>query len=269
MISGHQIGSYFINIVDYCISVFVSHRTVCAGTASSASRSDDSDGEEASALEEELSLDDPAAPARALAALNALRKARQHYDVVLAVGGEELPAHRAVLAAASPRLLTALASAPRALRLPGLDADSVRELLEYAYTGRLRARDPPAARRLYRAAARLRFEPARAHLAERLVRHAAPPDCLAVRALPALQPLHRAELDARIAHHFNELCEAGALAALPVVHIEMLRETRADGGEETSAAVADAALAWLRDCHAADVEVRSLSAVGRLAPGCD
>ncbi|CAH2210791.1 jg1559 [Pararge aegeria aegeria] len=60
------------------------------GATSSASRSDDSDGEEASALEQELQLDDPDAPARTLAALNALRKARQHYDVLLAAAGEEV-----------------------------------------------------------------------------------------------------------------------------------------------------------------------------------
>lgn len=232
------------------------------GAASAASHSDDSEGEEASALELELSLDDREAPARALAALNALRKSRQHYDVVLAAAGAEVAAHRAVLAAVAPRLLAALppalppAAAPDTLRLPGLDADALRELVEYAYTGRLRVRDAAAARRLYRAAARLRIEPARAHLAERLLRRVAPHDCLALRELPDLAPAHRAQLDAYIAQHFDEVCESGALAALPLVRIELLRETSADGGEEAPAAVADAALAWLRDRHAADVDVR-------------
>lgn len=185
------------------------------GSASSGgARSDDSEGEEA-ALEEELSLVDEAAPARVLAALNALRKARQHYDVLLAAGagggggaGEEVAAHRAVLAAVSPRLLAALPAAPPppgapALRLPDVDADALRELVEYAYTGRLRVRDAAGARRLYRAAARLRVETARAHLAERLVRRPAPQDALAVRALPDLQRHHRAALDAYIAEHVS------------------------------------------------------------------
>lgn len=181
--------------------------SVCpGGAASAASHSDDSEGEEASALEQELSLDDREAPARALAALNALRKARQHYDVLLAAAGAEVAAHRAVLAAVAPRLLAALAppaAAPDTLRLPGLDADALRELVEYAYTGRLRVRDAAAARRLYRAAARLRMEPARAHLAERLLRRLAPPDCLALRELPDLAPEHRALLDAYIAQHVS------------------------------------------------------------------
>lgn len=55
------------------------------------------------------------------------------------------------------------------------------------------------------------------------------------------------------------MCESGALAALPVVRIELLREERAvpmgagagaEGAgraEDAPQAVADAALAWLRD----------------------
>ncbi|CAH2097994.1 unnamed protein product [Euphydryas editha] len=238
------------------------YRNGDGGATSAASRSDsDSEGEEVGALEQELSLDDREAPARALAALNALRKARQHYDVLLAAAGEEVAAHRAVLAAVSPRLLAALgppAAAPDTLRLDGVAADALRELVEYAYTGRLRVRDAAAARRLYRAAARLRVEPARAHLAERLLRRLAPHDCLALRALPDLAPHHRAQLDAFIAQNFDEICESGALAALPLIRIELLRETSADGGEEAPAAVADAALAWLRDHHAADLDLEEL-----------
>ncbi|XP_050356084.1 kelch-like protein 20 isoform X1 [Nymphalis io] len=239
------------------------YRNGDGGATSAASRSDDSEGEEISALEQELSLDDPEAPARALAALNALRKARQHYDVLLAAAGEEVAAHRAVLAAISPRLLAALgagppAAAPETLRVSGVEADALRELVEYAYTGRLRVRDAATARRLYRAAAKLRVEPARAHLAERLMRRLAPHDCLALRALPDLAPHHRAQLDTFIAQNFDEICESGALAALPLIRIELLRETSADGGEEAPAAVADAALAWLRDHHAADVDLEEL-----------
>ncbi|XP_045540352.1 influenza virus NS1A-binding protein homolog B-like [Papilio machaon] len=236
--------------------------------ASGGARSDDSEGEEA-ALEEELSLVDEAAPARVLAALNALRKARQHYDVLLAAGaggaGEEVAAHRAVLAAVSPRLLAALPATPPAaapaapaLRLPDVDAEALRELVEYAYTGRLRVRDAAGARRLYRAAARLRVETARAHLAERLVRRPAPHDALAVRALPDLQRHHRAALDAYIAEHFDEICACGALAALPLIHIEMLRETSAERGQEAPAAVAGAALTWLRDQLAAGTHLEDL-----------
>lgn len=166
---------------------------------------EDSEDEETSALEEELSLCDPQAPGRALAALDALRKSRQHYDTVLVAGGAELPAHRAVLAAASPYLLQALAppAAPPAYRVDDVDADALRELLQYAYSGRLRARDAAAARRLYRAAWRLRVEPVRAHLAERLLRRPTPADCLELRALPDLAPDQLAALDAYIAQNVS------------------------------------------------------------------
>ncbi|XP_075985494.1 influenza virus NS1A-binding protein homolog isoform X4 [Anticarsia gemmatalis] len=223
---------------------------------------EDSEGEEALALELELSLSDDAAPARVLAALNALRKSRQHYDTVLVAGGAEVPAHRAVLAAASPYLLEALAppaaAAPPAYRVDDVDADALRDLVEYAYTGRLRVREPAAARRLYRAAWRLRLEPVRAHLAERLLRRVAPPDALELRALPDLAPPQLAALDAYIARHFTDICASGALAALPLLRIEMLRESSAEGGEETALAVADAALVWLRDQNAVDVDLDEL-----------
>ncbi|XP_038218569.1 kelch-like protein 7 [Zerene cesonia] len=215
--------------------------------ASTASRSDDSEGEESSALEQELSLEEAGAPARVLSALNALRKARQHFDVLLAARGDEVPAHRAVLAAVAPPLLAALPAAGpvHTLRLD-VHPDALRDLVEFAYTGRLCVRDLPAARRLYAAAAALRVEPARAHLAERLLRRVSPADCLALRALPDLAPAHRAHLDAYIAQNFDEVCASGALAALPLIRIELLRETSAEGCEETPATLADAALAWLR-----------------------
>lgn len=254
--------------------------------------SDSDEGSEgaSAALEEELSLFDAEAPARALHALNALRKSRQHFDVVLVAGGAEVPAHRALLAAASPYLLSAL-SAPASPPAPGplppeepiaaapptppapqagaaltyrvedVDADALRELVDYVYTGRLVVRDARAARRLYLAAWRLRVEAARAHLAERLLRRLAPHDCLDTRALPDLQPQHLQQLDAFIAQHFDELCAAGALAALPLVRMELLRATSADGGEEAPAAVADAALAWLRDHNATDSVLTNNSVV--------
>ncbi|XP_053618080.1 influenza virus NS1A-binding protein homolog [Plodia interpunctella] len=224
---------------------------------------DDSEGEEAAlALEEELSFCDEGAPARALAALNALRKSRQHYDVLLLAGGAEVPAHGAVLAAASPYLLETLASpapapppqAAPAYKVDDVEPEALKELVEYAYTGKVCVRSVSAARRLYVAAWRLRVEAVRAALAARLLRRLAPTDALAVRALPDLSPEHRATLDDYIAQNFEELCSTGALASLPVIRIEMLRASSAEGGEETPLAVAGAALAWLRDRHAANLE---------------
>ncbi|XP_035452543.2 influenza virus NS1A-binding protein homolog B [Spodoptera frugiperda] len=228
------------------------------------SDSSDSSGD---ALEDALSLRDDAAPARVLRALNALRKSRQHYDAVLLAGGAELPVHRAVLAAASPYLLQALAAlpalpapaaAPPACRVDDVDADALAALVDYAYTGRLRVRDAAAARRLYRAAWRLRLEPVRAHLAAALLRRLTPHDCLELRALPDLGEDHLATLDAYIAQNFDEVCKSGALATLPLIRIELLRETSAEGGEETAFAVADAALVWLRDRQAVDADLDEL-----------
>lgn len=68
--------------------VLISGGGAGGGRAASAS-SDDSEGSEAGG-EDELSLADPLAPARALNALNALRKSRQHFDAVLVADGAEV-----------------------------------------------------------------------------------------------------------------------------------------------------------------------------------
>ncbi|CAG9792598.1 unnamed protein product [Diatraea saccharalis] len=204
---------------------------------------------------DELSLWDEGAPARVLAALNALRKSRQHFDVLLVADGAEVAAHRAVLAAASPYLLEALQTPATAHRVEHVEAEALRALVEYAYTGRLRVRDAAGARRLYRAAWRLRIEPVRAHLAAALMRTAAPHDCLQLRALPDLPPDHLKRLDEYIASNFEEICSSGAMGGLPVINIEMLRESSAEDGEEAPVAVAEAALAWLRERQPPDVDV--------------
>ncbi|CAK1543325.1 unnamed protein product [Leptosia nina] len=232
---------------------------MCSG-ASGASLSDESSDEEGiGALEAELSLTDETAAARSLQALNALRKARQHYDVLLVARGAEIPAHRAVLAAVSPALLAALPPAGdlQPHRMDDLEPEALRDLVDYAYTGRLRVRDAAAARRLYRAAAMLRIEPARQHLADRLLRRLTPTDCLSQRTLPELTPAHRAQLDAYIAQHFDEVWGSSALTALPLVRLELLRETSAERCEESPATLAGAALAWLR---AVPIDLQNLMA---------
>lgn len=171
---------------------------------------EDSSEEETSALEQELSMRDDAAPARVLNALNALRKSRQHYDAVLLAGGAELPAHRAVLAAASPYLLQALSGLPApapaspAVRVEHVEPAALGALVEYAYTGRLRVRSAAAARSLYLAAWRLRVEPVRAHLASALLRRVAPHDVLELRALPDLSADQLQQLDAYIAQNVSQ-----------------------------------------------------------------
>lgn len=85
-----------------------------------------------------------------------------------------------------------------------MQAEALRALVEWAYTGRLRAAPGAAARALYEAAWRLRMEGARAALAERLVARAAPPACLELRALPDLAPRLRHRLDGLIAEHVSD-----------------------------------------------------------------
>ncbi|RVE41727.1 hypothetical protein evm_013618 [Chilo suppressalis] len=227
------------------------------GSVGSVGSGDEGEG---GASGDEVSLVDEGAPARVLSALNALRKSRQHYDVLLVADGAEVPAHRAVLAAASPYLLEALQSeASHAVhRVEDVSGESLRALVEYAYTGRVRVRGAGAARRLYACAWRLRVDRVRAQLATRLLRQLAPATCLPLRALPDLAPDQLQAVDRYIAAHFEEICASGAMNGLPVVNISMLRDSSAEDGEETPPALADAALAWLRDRQRPDVTLEEL-----------
>ncbi|KAG7301128.1 hypothetical protein JYU34_015545 [Plutella xylostella] len=182
--------------------------------------------------------------ARVLAALHALRLAGLGCDATLAAAcGLQLPAHRALLAAAAPRLLQ---DQPGPLIRIDAPAAAVRELLDFIYTGRLRAASGAAARGLYVAAARMRVEAARSALAARLLRALTPADCLAVRALPGLGGGQRALVDAYIAEHFDEVLSAGGLGGVRALRVELLRESSAHDGEESPSMLAAAALAWTR-----------------------
>lgn len=86
-----------------------------------------------------------------------------------------------------------------------MEGEALRALVEYAYTGRLVVRDAQDARRLYRAAWRLRLEAARTHLAEKLLKRLQPQDCLAVRALPGLTSEQLQVLDKYIADNVSTL----------------------------------------------------------------
>lgn len=54
---------------------------------------------------------------------------------------------------------------------------------------------------------------------------------------------------------FDEVCESGALATLPQIRIEVMKESSAAGGSEAPLTVADAALAWLREQAATERDV--------------
>ncbi|GBP16336.1 Influenza virus NS1A-binding protein homolog [Eumeta japonica] len=229
-----------------------------AGDSSDSEGSEPEEGTDAGVI----SWEETGVPARALAALNAMRKNRQFYDVVLVVGGCEVAAHRAVLAALSPYLFEAFTAAaergpapppdhpPLAFRLDGAAAarspDALRALVEYAYTGRMQLR-AELARDLYECAWALRVEEVRERCADHLLQRLTPDSCMAVRALPGLATHHARRLDDYIAHNFRRLCESSALSALPTVRLEVVRPAGAADHEPPSPAVAAAALQWLRE----------------------
>jgi len=98
----------------------------------------------------DLLWSDDCGPARVLETLNQMRATRHFCDVVLQIGKQEVFAHRAVLAAASPYLMDLFAQEPEldnGVRADakndlvyqlngGFQKEAVQILVEYAYTGR-------------------------------------------------------------------------------------------------------------------------------------
>ncbi|XP_054722889.1 LOW QUALITY PROTEIN: kelch-like protein 5 [Uloborus diversus] len=80
--------------------------------------------------------------ASSLRRMRALCERRQLTDVTLVAGGEEVPAHRVVLSAASDYFLAMFAggmaeAATERVRLEGVDPDTMRALVDFCYTGKV------------------------------------------------------------------------------------------------------------------------------------
>ncbi|XP_054722867.1 kelch-like protein 5 [Uloborus diversus] len=80
--------------------------------------------------------------ASSLRRMRALCERRQLTDVTLVAGGEEVPAHRVVLSAASDYFLAMFAggmaeAATERVRLEGVDPDILRALVDFCYTGKV------------------------------------------------------------------------------------------------------------------------------------
>ncbi|TEA39345.1 hypothetical protein DBR06_SOUSAS2110102, partial [Sousa chinensis] len=90
-----------------------------------------------------LPFSDPAHALSLLRGLSQLRAERKFLDVTLeAAGGRDFPAHRAVLAAASPYFRAMFAgqlreSRAERVRLHGVPPDMLQLLLDFSYTGRV------------------------------------------------------------------------------------------------------------------------------------
>lgn len=162
---------------------------------------DEQDNREEQQQQEEecVSLEEEGAVMMWVSRLDALRRARQYYDVaVVGAGGPELCAHRAVLGAALPALLPLLVPSNSTVRVP-VPGGPLRALLDYVYTGRLAGPALP----LYRAAWTLRADILAARLAEHLARRPRPASCLRLRALPDLPSGPRDLLDKYIADNVS------------------------------------------------------------------
>lgn len=195
----------------------------------------------------------------AMRAINMMRKNKHFCDVVLHTGNAEVPAHRAVLAAASPYLFELFTTdqdrngsgaieLPLSYKLGGhCEQKALLCLVDYAYTGKLCV---PAhhVRSVYLCAWQLRMDSVVSRCGLFLASTwLSRETCLSVRALPGLAGDARTMVDKFMADNFSLLYKGNLLSALPLVQVEVLYSSRKDMDQTEHGALADLLLNWLRD----------------------
>ncbi|XP_077283811.1 influenza virus NS1A-binding protein homolog isoform X1 [Arctopsyche grandis] len=229
------------------------NHTVAGGVASGANGSNGVVGPG------DLVFDDEDLVPAAMRALNMMRKNKHFCDVVLHTGSAEVPAHRAVLAAASPYLFELFTTdqdrsglgaieLPLSYKLSGhCEQRALLSLVDYAYTGKLCV---PAHHVLsvYMCAWQLRMDSVVTRCGLFLAGSwLSKETCLSVRALPGLTGEARAMVDKYMADNFSSIYKSSLLSSLPLVQVEVLYTSRKDMDQTEHAALADLMLNWLKD----------------------
>ncbi|XP_059092667.1 influenza virus NS1A-binding protein homolog isoform X2 [Tigriopus californicus] len=197
---------------------------------------------------------------RTLQALNQMRKDKHFCDVTLQIDKQDFPAHRAVLAAASPYLLELFTSrSDRPTRKEeegvtgviyelngGFNKEALEILIEYAYTARLTV-PARSIRTVFLAAIRLRMERASHECAKFLADHINVETCLELRNMPGITKLTDLvnKVDSYIQSNFGSIQESRGMMALPRICIEVLHNTKVDIEAAKSEPLCQLALDWI------------------------
>ncbi|KAG1714972.1 Influenza virus NS1A-binding [Nymphon striatum] len=186
--------------------------------------------------------------------LNKLRKKKQFCDLVLQVGNQEIQAHRAVLACASPYLFDLISleneSQLQRCRLNGdFNREAFNILVEYAYTSKL-VIPPDSVKSVYMAASKLKMEyPARVcgvYLTDDLTAS----NCIGIRSIRGIT-FDRdliAKVDSYISTNIDDVIKSEELLALPSVQVEVIQNSLEEIKATNDKRLCNLVLDWIKSC---------------------
>ena len=149
--------------------------------------------------------------------MNALRESEQLCDVVLEVDGERIAAHRVVLASLSSYFRAMFTgemaeSKQKVITINGVDAKSLRTLVEYAYTATIRISEENV-QAILPAASVLQFEEVKRACSEFLRRQLDTDNCLGIKVFAEVHGCTELQSAATVysSHYFTQVQVRGSL----------------------------------------------------------
>lgn len=182
--------------------------------------------------------------------MNGLRESEQLCDVVLEVEGERIPAHRVVLASLSSYFRAMFTgemaeSKKRVITINGVDAESLRTLIEYAYTATIKISEENV-QSILPAAGVLQFEEVKRACSEFLRRQLDTDNCLGIKVFAELHGCPELQSAATVYsnHYFTQVCRKEEYLRLSFEDVKaFLSNERLNVGSEFE--VYEGAVLWL------------------------
>nr|CAI5827801.1 unnamed protein product [Callosobruchus analis] len=208
--------------------------------------------------EKDLSLEffDDVHQGHILNSLNMMRKNRHFCDVILHVGSNEIHAHRAVLASASPYLFELFSSDEDkkssdnvvTYRLNGgFDKTALQILIDYAYTGKLDVSYGDV-KAVFLAATNLKMDRVTKCCAQYLIKHLNVDNCIEIRSLPGISKNKEfiQQVDAFIEKEFPKISKSNPVLNLYCIRIEVLHQFREEMINVNESSLCRLVLEWIK-----------------------
>ncbi|KAI0227150.1 influenza virus NS1A binding protein [Lamellibrachia satsuma] len=199
-----------------------------------------------------LVFDDTQYRETTLSHLNTLRKGGRFCDVILSVGGHNIPAHRAMLACASIYLFELFDTEEECdqhyVQLENVDYDSFEILVNYVYTSKL---EVPAdmVKSVYRTATWLKMNKAAEACSRFLADNLAPANCLGIRAFANSHSDSdlTTRTDSYIQANLDEVLQCPERCQLPNIQMKIIGVTEDDQTETSMRHLCGMVVDWLQD----------------------
>ncbi|XP_033104310.1 influenza virus NS1A-binding protein homolog A-like isoform X1 [Anneissia japonica] len=174
-----------------------------------------------------LVYSDDQGPMSTLKCMNELRKHRQNIDLILSVGNQEIPAHRAVLSCTSPYIAEWCrrqhSDGLLMHSLEGVDASAVELLVNYSYVSKLEVPHNQV-KEIYKASRYLEVSRVRSACKEHIVSYLSAKNCLGMRLFAEEQKDKdlMATIDSFILKNIEDITLSNEFHQLPRLQIEVI-----------------------------------------------